>query len=173
MANRRNSAQQFLAQSLKANLAATGNNPISPYGVMIPKVTGADNYARISKDLQYYQTKTMELQLELSKRRKNDPLSNTTLPLPSRERNPVLEQVHEKDVVDTVALKRNQAYYDKKVYDVRNRSLLFHSIIKWMDLTRILNADSDHKSLLSFLAFSKWKLKITYKVDFYYTVTSY
>ena len=126
---------------------------------------GADNFDRLTKDLQFYQNKSMALELELSKRNKKEP-EKANLPVKSRERSPIAEIAHNEEAIVTVAMKRNQSYYDKKVYGVRNRTLLFHSLTKWLDLSRILNADENNKPMLAFFAFSKWKLKCSYKVAF-------
>lgn len=132
-----------------------------------------EQFEQLTKDLQYYQAKTMELELELSRRRKKDPEATASVPLPAKEKSIVIEQYHDKENMDNSVLRRHQAYYDKKVYNVRNRSLLYHSIVRWLDLSRTMNADSDMKQTLAYMAFAKWKLKASYKVFICNPVTSY
>ena len=127
-----------------------------------------DVYRQMALDLQYYQAKAMKLEVEVGKMKAKD---DSVKAVAGREGGGrggaaagVIEQYHDRGGVDQTVLMRNQAYYDKKVYDVRNRSLLFHSIVRWLDLSRITNIDSDMKQTLAYMAFSKWKLKASYKV---------
>lgn len=134
---------------------------------------GADNFQKLGKELQFYQNKAMTLEIELSKRKKADPPAKVSPPLPAREKSPIREMAHDGEASVATALKRNQAYYDKKVYDVRNRSLMYHSVMRWIDLSRVLCGDMNNSYLSAFFAFAKWKLKCSYKVLVSYLVISY
>ena len=134
---------------------------------------GAENFQKLGRELQFYQNKAMALEIELSKRKKADPPAKVTPPLPVREKSPIREMAHDEEASVATALKRNQAYYDKKVYDVRNRSLIYHSVMRWIDLSRVLCTDLNNSYLSAYFAFAKWKLKGSYKVCSDHSVISH
>ena len=126
---------------------------------------GTANYERMAKDLQYYQVKTTELQLELSRKNRKDGPELPTQPIPTRIPNPVLKGIHDIEISRENANQRNELIYSRKIGNVRVRSLMVHTMLMWLDYTRVRCADSKDKSLLSTLAFSTWFLKSRFKVD--------
>jgi len=125
---------------------------------------GQETFERMNRDLRFYQQKTVELQLELSKREKLDSKQSVSGPVPPKEKNPVLQHIHDVSISRDVSEQRHQSYYTKRVFAVRNRSLLFHSIVFWLDLSRVMHVGRGETDLLKSLAFSKWRLRCRFKV---------
>lgn len=126
---------------------------------------GAEAFDLLQKDLRYYKQKSVELQFELSKKEKQvKPRLDGELFTPRKQRTELWEQYHD-DPLSRVAAARNHPYYAKKIYSVRNRSLVYHCVEAWLDLSRIVNYSEQEESLLCELYFNKWKLKSKYKIQ--------
>lgn len=124
------------------------------------------------RDLNYYKHKVTELQLELTKRGPKEPVKqphqvriNTGDDYLFKEnRKLAIALMHDPETEAKMHNNRHKSYYDKKAYQVRQRSLLFHGLLKWLDTSRILNSQSQDEGLLSQLAFHKWSLRCRFKV---------
>ena len=126
---------------------------------------GAEAFDLLQKDLRYYKQKSVELQFELSKKeRQVKPRLDGELFTPRKQRNEIWEQYHD-DPLTKAAVVRNQPYYAKKIYSVRNRSLVYHCVEAWLDLSRVVNYSAQEPELLCELYFCKWKLKAKYKIQ--------
>ena len=128
---------------------------------------GEETVERLTQDMKFYQQKTVELQLEVSRLKNADWNAGKPGPIPPKEKNTVMQSIHDISITKENNSKRNQSFYSKKVFAVRNRSLMFHSLILWLDMSRIINIDNDEVEILKSLVFAKWRLKSRFKVGLY------